>query len=190
MTIPEEERPIICSTNYGTIEQGIQPTDEKRSDEPATGDLESRSSSVPSVLGFIVSMIFVGALSMVAVNDKTIYTNTDVSLGEVGQKPNFIVIVADDLSWNSIGYTEPKYEVITPTLTSLARSGVIMDNFYAQEVCSPARASLLTGRYPLSIGMQYGMVAATAEWGMDLDEMTIAEILSDHGYATHMLGKS
>jgi arylsulfatase A-like enzyme len=64
-----------------------------------------------------------------------------------------------------------------------------MANFYAQEVCSPSRGSLLTGRYPLSIGMQYGMVSANAEWGMPLDETTLAEVLQDSGYSTHMLGK-
>eukprot|EP01035_Chromulina_nebulosa_P019812 gene19812-25756_t len=64
-----------------------------------------------------------------------------------------------------------------------------MNNFYSQEVCTPSRASLLTGRYPLSIGMQYGMVLATAEWGMPLDEITLAEVLKEENYNTHMLGK-
>ena len=103
--------------------------------------------------------------------------------------PNFVFIVADDLGWNSIGYTNSKLGFATSQMTTLAKKGIIMDNFYAQEVCSPSRASLLTGRYPLSSGMQYGMVAATAEWGMPLDEVTIAEVLSDNGYETHMLGK-
>jgi arylsulfatase A-like enzyme len=143
-------------------------------------------------------MIFIAILSSAAnIGKKTISSGfgwwdresaTVDHLLELKKPPNFILIVADDLSWNSIGYNEGKFEKITPTLTGLARKGIIMNNFYAQEVCSPARASLLTGRYPLSIGMQYGMIAATAEWGMDLDEKTIAEILSDNNYATHMLG--
>jgi arylsulfatase A-like enzyme len=103
--------------------------------------------------------------------------------------PHFVLIVADDLSWNSIGYTSDELSFVTPTLTSLAQEGIIMNNFYGQEVCSPARGSLLTGRYPLSIGMQYGMVAATVEWGMPLDEVTLPEVLKDNGYKTHMLGK-
>ena len=104
-------------------------------------------------------------------------------------KPNFIIIVADDLSWNSVGYTSSDVAFATPHLSSLAKQGIIMDNFYAQEVCTPSRASLLTGRYPLSIGMQYGMISATAEWGMPLGETTLAEVLKDNSYVTHMLGK-
>lgn len=113
---------------------------------------------------------------------------TDVAVTDTS-RPNFIILVADDLGWNSIGYTDNELEFATPTLTKLAKSGLIMGNYYAQEVCSPSRAALLTGRYPLSAGMQYGMVAATAEWGLPLDEITLAEVLQDEGYKTHMLGK-
>jgi len=103
-----------------------------------------------------------------------ITTTTTVS---TGQYPNFVVIVADDLGWNALSYNDEDISFATPTLAGLASKGIIMGNYYAQEVCSPSRASLLTGRYPLSVGMQYGMVAATAEWGLDLDEVTIAEVL-------------
>lgn len=107
----------------------------------------------------------------------------------VKTSPHVILIVADDLAWNSIGYSSDELAFVTPRLTALGDSGIIMDNFYAQEVCSPSRGSLLTGRYPLSIGMQYGMVAANAEWGMPLDETTMVEVLGGGGYNTHMLGK-
>jgi len=119
--------------------------------------------------------------------DVTIITTTTTVSTE--QYPNFVVIVADDLGWNALSYNDEDISFATPTLAGLASKGIIMGNYYAQEVCSPSRASLLTGRYPLSVGMQYGMVAATAEWGLDLDEVTIAEVLSDNGYKTHMLGK-
>jgi arylsulfatase A-like enzyme len=104
-------------------------------------------------------------------------------------KPNFILIVADDLAWNSIGYTSSEMSAVTEQITHLASKGIIMNNFYAQEVCSPSRGSLMTGRYPLTIGMQYGMVGSVAEWGMPLDEITIGEVLKENGYTTHMLGK-
>lgn len=126
---------------------------------------------------------------------KTIYQNAyesnpviDLSTTQK-RSPHIILIVADDLAWNSIGYSSDSMAFVTPSLTNLAQKGIVMDNFYAQEVCSPSRGSLLTGRYPLSIGMQYGMVAANAEWGMPLDETTIAEVLGNNGYTTHMLGK-
>ena len=126
---------------------------------------------------------------------KTIYQNAyesnpviDLSATQK-RSPHIILIVADDLAWNSIGYSSDSMAFVTPSLTALAQKGIVMENFYAQEVCSPSRGSLLTGRYPLSIGMQYGMVAANAEWGMPLDETTIAEVLGNNGYSTHMLGK-
>jgi arylsulfatase A-like enzyme len=67
-------------------------------------------------------------------------------------KPNFVFILADDLGWNSLGYLNYDLNFTTPTLTSLAQQGIIMGSYYAQEVCTPSRAALLTGRYPLSIG--------------------------------------
>ena len=67
-------------------------------------------------------------------------------------KPHFIFILADDLGWNSLGVIDDSIEFISPRITALAKQGIYMKNFYAQEVCSPSRASLLTGRYPLSLG--------------------------------------
>jgi len=103
--------------------------------------------------------------------------------------PNIIFILADDMGWNSIGYKEFDLSFATPTLTNLAKNGIILDNFYAQEVCTPARASLLTGRYPLSNGMQYSIIMPTTSYGLDLDEILISNVLQDNGYATHIVGK-
>lgn len=121
--------------------------------------------------------------------DNTKKASIPTNLVEVAAKPHVVLVIADDLSWNSLGYVDEKLSYATPVLTSLAQQGIIMNNFYAQEVCTPSRASLLTGRYPLSVGMQYGMIQATAEWGLPLDETTIAQVLKDEGYHTHLLGK-
>lgn len=104
-------------------------------------------------------------------------------------KPNFIFILADDLGWNSIGYENYDLSFATPFLNKMASNGIIMTNHYSQEVCTPARASLLTGRYPLSIGMQYFTVADTVAWGLPLEETTIADVLSKHDYTSYALGK-
>ena len=55
--------------------------------------------------------------------------------------PNFVFILSDDLGWNSIGYQDYDLSFATPRLTSLAKSGLILSNYYSQEVCTPARAS-------------------------------------------------
>ena len=105
------------------------------------------------------------------------------------QAPNIVFILADDLGWNSIGYQDYDLSFATPHLTSLARDGLILSNYYSQEVCTPARAALLTGRYPLSIGMQFSVVDTRTPWGLNLGEQTIADVLSEHGYVTRALGK-
>ena len=110
--------------------------------------------------------------------------------------PNIIFILADDLGFSSIGYKEEfrgyhEYDLsfATPVMTAMAQKGLIMSNYYAQEVCTPSRAALLTGRYPLSSGMQYGVIDTRVPWGLDLSEQTLAEVLRDAGYKTHALGK-
>eukprot|EP01035_Chromulina_nebulosa_P017410 gene17410-22959_t len=95
------------------------------------------------------------------------------------------------MSWSSVGYGDtgqtPSY--LMTNLTQLAQSGIIMKNYYAQEVCSPSRASLLTGRYPASVGMQYGLVAIDDAWGLSLDETLLPQVLKSNGYTNYALGK-
>ena len=67
-------------------------------------------------------------------------------------KPNIIVILADDLGFEDIGYTNP--DVLTPNIDDLARNGVILERNYVQQVCTPSRAALMTGIYPYKLGLQ------------------------------------
>ena len=62
--------------------------------------------------------------------------------------PHIIFIMADDLGWNDVGYHGSEIE--TPVLDALAKSGVRLENYYSQAICSPTRASLMTGRYQVS----------------------------------------
>lgn len=78
---------------------------------------------------------------------------------------------------------------LTPILTNLAQNSVIINQYYSQEVCTPARASLLTGRYPISVGMQYGVIEPYSPWALNLNETTVAEVLQDVGYDTYAYGK-
>ena len=59
--------------------------------------------------------------------------------------------------------------------------GIVMSNYYAQEICTPSRASLLTGRYPITIGMQYEELQPNEVWGLNLTEKIIPQILKESG---------
>ncbi len=134
--------------------------------------------------------------SLLKTEDPFIYSHTKevdvehtVSESSSSSYPHIIFILADDLGWNSIGYEDFDLTFASPYLTEYASKGLILSNYYAQEMCSPSRASLLTGRYPLSIGMQWGMVELAKMWGMSVGETTLAEVLKDEGYKTHLVGK-
>jgi arylsulfatase A-like enzyme len=103
-------------------------------------------------------------------------------------QPNVIFILADDLGRHDCGFMGGT-EIKTPHLDRLARSGAILDAFYVQPVCSPTRAALLTGRYPMRYGLQVGVVRPWAQYGLPLDEQTLAARLKDAGYTTAIVGK-
>ncbi len=101
--------------------------------------------------------------------------------------PNVVLIVSDDQGYaDSSCYDHPK-EVATPNIDRLAAEGVRLTNGYASAcVCAPTRAGLLTGRYQQRFGFY---TAPDSRVGMPLSEITIADLLSKHGYATAVFGK-
>ena len=104
------------------------------------------------------------------------------------QQPNFIVIFADDLGYGDLG-AYGSTTIRTPNLDRLAAEGMRFTDFYATApFCSPSRASLLTGRYPVRAGVPY-VLFPTELTGLPPAEITIAEILADKGYATAAIGK-
>ncbi len=78
-------------------------------------------------------------------------------------KPNILLIVADDMGYADVSFHGT--DIKTPSIDSIATSGVKLEQFYAQPVCSPTRASLMTGRYPLRYGLQAGVVRPWALYG-------------------------
>jgi arylsulfatase A-like enzyme len=100
-------------------------------------------------------------------------------------RPNILLIVTDDQGYGDLGiHGNPKLQ--TPNLDGLARQGVRFRSFYASPVCSPTRASLLTGRYNYRTGIVDTYVGRSLMHG---DELTLAEILSGAGYRTGIFGK-
>src|SRR4051812_12988145 len=104
-----------------------------------------------------------------------------------GPRPNVVLIVADDLGWADVGWHGD--EVKTPHLDKLAAAGAKLEQFYVQPVCSPTRAALMTGRYPMRHGLQVGVVRPWARYGLPLEERTLARALKGAGYETAICGK-
>lgn len=108
----------------------------------------------------------------------------------VGAQPNIVLIMADDLGYGDLGCYESE-DQHTPHLDALAASGVRLTDFHSNgTVCSPTRASLMTGRYPQRTGVEGVVTAANhRDVGLPLEEVTVAEVLRDAGYATALYGK-
>ncbi|MEQ1825838.1 MAG: arylsulfatase [Pirellula sp.] len=112
---------------------------------------------------------------------------TQAQDGNASSKPNIVFFLADDLGWGDVGWHGS--EIPTPNLDKLASAGARLEAFYVQPVCSPTRAALMTGRYPIRHGLQTGVVRPWAQYGLPLPEQTIAEGLRSVGYATAVVGK-
>jgi arylsulfatase A-like enzyme len=102
-------------------------------------------------------------------------------------RPHIVVILADDLGSHDVSWRGS--EIQTPRLDRLAHAGARLDAFYVQPVCSPTRAALMTGRYPMRLGLQVGVVRPWADYGLPLDERTLPQALRDAGYETAISGK-
>ena len=110
-----------------------------------------------------------------------------VSAAEAKQ-PNIVYFLVDDLGREDCGFMGGK-EIRTPHIDKLAAAGAKLDACYVQPLCSPTRAALLTGRYPMRHGLQVGVVKPWARYGLPLDEQTLADDLQAAGYATGVFGK-
>lgn len=104
---------------------------------------------------------------------------------EITNKPNIILVMTDDQGYGDLGIHGNPF-IRTPVLDSLARRSTRIDPFYVSPVCAPTRSSLMTGRYHLRTGV-YDTYNGGAM--MAPGEVTVAEVLSDNGYHTAMVGK-
>ena len=110
-------------------------------------------------------------------------------------KPNILVILTDDLGYDDVGCywtpdKRPGFEKIqTPNIDRLAAEGARFTDYYApSSVCSPSRAALMTGCYPVRVGFP-GILFPASPTGLNPDEVTLAEIFKKRGYATACVGK-
>jgi arylsulfatase A-like enzyme len=102
-------------------------------------------------------------------------------------KPNIVVILADDLGNADLGYRGSK--INTPNIDALARGGVRLESYYGLPLCTPSRAALMTGRYPMRHGLQTLVIFPSHKYGLPTDEKTLPQALKEAGYSTAMVGK-
>ncbi len=125
------------------------------------------------ILGFVASLVLISSLVCAPL------------LGaEVGERPNIVLIMADDMGWSDLGCYGG--EIPTPAIDSLATDGLRFTQFYNNAVCGPTRASLLTGLYCQQIGH------SGRAWNQPKDLsrcVLLPEVLQASGYRTMMVGK-
>jgi len=114
----------------------------------------------------------------------------DSAFDVVPSSPHMVFFLVDDLGWNDMGYQSADIPNSSPNLDALAAGGVKLGKYYTQYDCTPARASLMTGKYPMKLGMQHECITPTSPWGLPKTEATMASMLRESGsYSTHIVGK-
>jgi arylsulfatase I/J len=98
-----------------------------------------------------------------------------------------IFVLVDDLGFDDLGYVNK--DVFSPNIDALAKDAVHLQKHYVQPSCTPSRASLLTGRYNIRMGMQSGVIRATEPEGIPLQETLLSEAFKQCGYRTSLQGK-
>ena len=103
------------------------------------------------------------------------------------KRPNIVYILADDLGWKDVGFHGS--DIRTPALDDLAKTGAQLQQFYAMPMCTPTRAALMTGRYPMRYGLQTAVIPSGGKYGLATDEWLLPQMFKDAGYDTAIVGK-
>ena len=101
--------------------------------------------------------------------------------------PNVVYVVSDDQGWKDVGFHGS--DIRTPNLDALAKGGAKLEQLYAQPMCTPSRAALMTGRYPHRYGLQTLVIPSAGTYGLATDEWLLPQALKEAGYSTAIVGK-
>lgn len=110
-----------------------------------------------------------------------------LAVAQQPSRPHILYIMADDQGWKDVGFHGS--DIKTPNLDRLAQTGARLEEYYAQPMCTPSRAALLTGRYPHRYGLQTVVIPSAGTYGLATDEWLLPQALKEVGYETEIVGK-
>jgi len=115
--------------------------------------------------------------------------SASITAAPIVKSPHLVFILIDDMGFNDF-YTSSDISAAWPGVTSLASSECMrIEHFYTQPICTPSRASFMTGRMPIRLGLQHGVINGVQNYGLPLNETTLPQKLSEAGYKTYGVGK-
>ncbi|CAJ1080765.1 arylsulfatase G [Xyrichtys novacula] len=137
-----------------------------------------------AVTWFLLSGMLMCGLLLHSVHKQEVHENNP------SKKPNFIIILADDIGWGDLDANQQERKANnTPNLNQLAEQGLRLTDFHSPaSTCSPSRAAILTGRYGLRNGVTHNFAVGSVA-GLPLSEVTFSQLLQKAGYYTAMIGK-
>ncbi|XP_063824164.1 arylsulfatase B-like isoform X2 [Ostrinia nubilalis] len=104
------------------------------------------------------------------------------------KSPHVVFIMADDMGWNDVSY-HGSDQILTPNIDTIAFRSVILQQYYSEAICTPARTALLTGKYPMRLGMHGPPLFNGEDRGIPLTERLLPSYMKELGYTTHLVGK-
>ncbi|CAB3238845.1 unnamed protein product [Arctia plantaginis] len=112
-----------------------------------------------------------------------------IQMSAFPQRPsNVVFIMVDDMGWNDVSF-HGSDQILTPNIDTLAYQSVILQQYYSEAICTPARTALLTGKYPMRLGMHGQPLFNSEDRGIPLTERLLPSYLKELGYSTHLVGK-
>ena len=112
------------------------------------------------------------------------------------RQPHIVFVFVDDMGFSDVSWnyarlpdSEKPRGDMTPTLTKLAREGIILSQAYSLHMCTPSRASVLTGRHPVTFGFHDSIHRPDRAYGLPINQRLVSQDLKQLGYATHIIGE-
>ena len=133
----------------------------------------------------IIPLFLVHIWMLTCVIQSNLCADQAASIKPQESRPNIVLIITDDQGYGDLGFTGNSV-IQTPAIDQLRRQSVMLDNFHVDPTCAPTRAALLTGRYSNRTGVWHTIKGRSM---LREREITLADILTENGYATGLFGK-